>query len=54
MVEAVDKAKFSAAIFRRGHKQELFGDGEEDDEEQIELNDKLNDLHSIWGLPRTG
>jgi hypothetical protein len=47
--------KFSAAIFRRGAKLELFADGQDSafDEEQ-ELLGKLGELHDVWSLPRTG
>ncbi len=49
----LNKSKFSAAIFRRGQKPELFGDG--DGEEGVEeLSHKLDDLREIWGLPREG
>jgi hypothetical protein len=40
------------SIFKRGNKTELFADGEED--EQAELLGKLEELHSVWALERTG
>ena len=48
-----DREKFSAAIFRRGQKAELFGDGDATGE-GVELNTKLEELHEIWKLPRAG
>ena len=50
------REKFSAAIFRRGAKMELFGDGQEESafDEQQELQGKLQELHDVWSLPRTG
>ncbi|KAG7667495.1 hypothetical protein Ndes2526B_g03498 [Nannochloris sp. 'desiccata'] len=49
----VDAEKFSAAIFRRGQKQELFGDGD-DNQGDLELELKLDELLDVWSLPRAG
>jgi hypothetical protein len=49
----VDAEKFSAAIFRRGQKKELFDDGD-DGKAELELDLKLEDLLGIWSLPRAG
>jgi hypothetical protein len=49
----VDAEKFSAAIFRRGQKQELFADGD-DNQGEVELELKLDELLDVWSLPRTG
>ena len=50
----VDKTKYSAAIFRRGLKKELFDDGDETMPEDLELEMKLQELLKLWKLPRTG
>jgi len=60
--DAVDKEKFTAAIFRRGNKQELFsGDDAVDTAEHGHGSDhvptgdeKLDELLKLWSLPRTG
>jgi hypothetical protein len=49
----MDVEKYSAAIFRRGQKQELFGD-DDDNHGQLELEYKLDELLDIWSLPREG
>lgn len=53
-INMVEREKFSAAIFRRGQKAELFGDADELAAEEVELNSKLEELHEIWKLPRAG
>ncbi len=46
---------YSAAIFRRGQKAELFAGGAEaGTDERAELARKLADLHGVWALPRAG
>jgi len=54
MPEPWEREKYNAAIFRRGQKKELFEDGDEDVDEEIDLNYKLEDLYGVWSLPRTG
>lgn len=50
-----NKARWSAQIFRRGQKKELFGDNDDDEGSEIdELKGKLKDLLSVWQLPRGG
>ena len=45
----------TAAIFRRGNKAELFGDGSDNRvDEAKELEGKLAALHAVWALPRSG
>ena len=51
---AKDKDNVHAAIFRRGNKAELFGDGERTVDEAAELEAKLKDLLTVWRLPRSG
>ncbi len=53
MSVAEQRRAFAAAIFRRGQKGELFGDGEEQDAAE-ELRSKLDDLHAVWALARSG
>lgn len=49
------KADFSASIFRRGEKQELFGDeAEHRQNEEAELTSKLGDLADLWAAERIG
>ena len=50
----IDKEKYTAAIFRRGQKKELFDDGDDSQGEEFQLKHKLEDLHEIWHLPRSG
>lgn len=47
-------AGFTASVFRRGQKHELFGDqdGEVTVEEELRL--KLSELHRVWKMERTG
>lgn len=52
MKQTVDKTKFTAAIFRRGQKKELFEDGDGDESEQVELDHKLRELYEMWKVPR--
>ena len=53
-VEA-NKGKWSAQIFRRGQKKELFDDTDEGAIDEIdELKGKLRDLQAVWELPRSG
>ncbi len=54
MAQGLEQGKFTAAIFRRGQKKELFHDGDEEFSEDEDLNNKLQDLHEVWGLSRTG
>jgi hypothetical protein len=54
---AADNRQFSAAIFRRGTKAELFEDaasGEAEYDEASQLSAKLDDLHTVWSAPRIG
>ena len=47
----------NAAIFRRGQKRELFGDGEAAEapvDERQELELKLDDLLEVWAESRVG
>lgn len=53
MSAAEQRRAFAAAIFRRGQKGELFDDGEELDAAE-ELRSKLDDLHAVWALDRSG
>lgn len=53
MSAAEQRRAFAAAIFRRGQKGEVFGDGEEPDA-AAELRTKLDDLHGVWALARAG
>jgi hypothetical protein len=53
IIAIMDVEKYSAAIFRRGQKQELFGD-DDDNHGQLELEYKLDELLDIWSLPREG
>ena len=53
MSAAEQRRAFAAAIFRRGQKEELFEDGEERDAAE-ELRSKLDDLHGVWALARSG
>ncbi|PRW45365.1 tRNA-splicing endonuclease subunit Sen54 [Chlorella sorokiniana] len=53
MSAAEQRRAFAAAIFRRGQKGELFDDGEELDAGE-ELRSKLDDLHAVWALARSG
>lgn len=47
--------KFTAAIFRRGAKMELFADGKGTAvQEEEELLAKLDELRTVWSLPRDG
>lgn len=50
----MDTEKFSAAIFRRGQKKELFDDGDDGQGEEVELDLKLQELTDVWNLPRQG
>lgn len=60
--DAVDKEKFTAAIFRRGNKQELFsGAGDSDtagnghgSDHAPTGDEKLDELLKLWSLPRSG
>jgi hypothetical protein len=53
-LELNDKSRWSAQIFYRGQKKELFGDGDGELPEDEDLEGKLRDLHGIWQLPRAG
>ena len=53
-LEVVDRAAFSATIFKRGQKAEKFGDAEGEEDELSELQGKVGELHAVWALPRTG
>ena len=53
MSAAEQRRAFAAAIFRRGQKEELFEDGQEQDAAE-ELRSKLDDLHDVWALERSG
>ena len=50
----IDKEKYTAQIFKRGQKKELFDDGDELKSVEAEFEQKMEDLREIWGLPRTG
>ncbi|KAL4437793.1 hypothetical protein ABPG77_005705 [Micractinium sp. CCAP 211/92] len=51
--DALNKAAFSASIFKRGQKAELFEAGQPADE-AAELAGKLGELHAVWSMERTG
>lgn len=49
------QADFSANIFRRGQKRELFEDAEEEEvSAETELASKLGDLATLWAADRIG
>lgn len=50
--QAADRQR-RASVFRRGQKSELFADVQGEDE-KLELEHKLDDLHAVWALERTG
>lgn len=52
-MSAAEVRKLQASIFRRGQKAELF-DGSGGGDEADELAGKLQELHGIWALERSG
>ena len=52
-MSAAEARKLQASIFRRGQKAELF-DGSGGGDEADELAGKLQELHGIWALERSG
>ncbi len=50
--QAADRQR-RASVFRRGQKSEIFADAQGEDE-KLELEHKLDDLHAVWALERTG
>lgn len=59
----MDKDTFTAAVFRRGNKQELLhpsssNAGKQEDglslPEQVTGDEKLEELLKLWSLPRSG
>jgi hypothetical protein len=53
ILKMVEIEKFTAAIFRRGQKKELFDDAD-DGQAELELDLKLDELLDVWSLPRLG
>jgi hypothetical protein len=51
--EGIDKTKFTAAVFRRGSKPELFEGGAQGGDGPTGY-EKLDDLYRIWKLKRSG
>ena len=51
--ETMDETKFTAAVFRRGSKPELF-DGEANGGNGPTGYEKLEELYKIWKLKRSG
>ena len=51
--EGIDKTKFTAAVFRRGSKPELFEGGAQGGDGPTGY-EKLDELYRIWKLKRSG
>jgi len=51
--QRLDHDEFKAAIFRRGNKQELFHEGDEDASEPTG-EEKIEELYALWQVPHTG
>ena len=51
--DGIDKTKFTAAVFRRGSKPELFEGGAQGGDEPTGY-EKLDELYKIWKLKRSG
>lgn len=54
-LELPREADFSASIFRRGQKKELFDETQEDEASlETELKSKVEELASLWAAERVG
>lgn len=52
-MSAVLQQQFSASIFKRGLKEELFGTAEGEDDD-VALDRYVDELGAVWSAPRRG